>query len=141
MDKTKPPGIKIEAVDLLSCNIGDIAPDRELRYSLGLDCLKRVVAEDGKTLTLLACFDLMQGVEEPAFSFSCTYAIHYTMDDENPNMTWDEFNDGTALAHAIPYVRELITNLTTRLPLPTLMLPPTNAHSLVEAYRATPEPN
>ena len=55
-------------------------------------------------------------------------------------MTWDEFKNSNAIAHIIPYLREFVSNMTNRMPIPILNLPPINTNLLVknyEIYRTT----
>jgi len=134
MDKRKATGIYLEHIDLTSCSVGEIDTDADLRYELGLVAKSRHLSDDGKNLVLALDFDLMHGVTKPPFSFKCSFLAFYSKDEENANMTWDEFRDVLALAHVIPYLRELISNITNRLPIPVLMLPPTNAFKLVEDH-------
>ena len=141
MDKTqKTPGISLERVHLLECSVRDVNPDSELHFDLAITDLKRNQISE-KTLTVLVAFDLMKGIDNPPCHFTCTYLATYIRPAEAA-MTWDEFKDHLAVAHLVPYVREFISNITTRLPLSTLMLPPLNAHHLVRNYRqlSLPDP-
>jgi hypothetical protein len=137
MDKAKSPGISIESVHLLRCTIGDVNPGGDLNFSLGITDFSRTIASDGRVLVVNVSFDLMQGVKNPPCKFQCTFVATYTRSVEPPNenMTWDEFKDHVAVAHLIPYVREFLSNMTARLPLSVLMLPPVNTHKLMAEYR------
>ena len=130
MDKNHNPGICFEGIDLLSCRVDRINPDHELRYHLSLIDLKRSVSEDGNRLGVVLQFNLMAGVEKPPFEFECTFASRYSR-EEASSMTWEEFTDIMILAHAIPFVREFIANITNRLPIPALVLAPINTHLLL----------
>lgn len=136
MDKTKSPGISIESVHLLECSVGDVKKGGDLNFSLGITNFSRAVLSDGKVLAVTVSFDLMQGMENPPCKFQCTFIATYTRSAEpDQNMTWDEFKDHIAVAHLIPYVREFVSNMTTRLPLSVLMLPPVNTLKLLSEYR------
>lgn len=134
MDKTKSPGIALESVSLLECNIGQVSPGGDLKFQLGITALKRLTKSDGKVLVIEVSFDLMHKIENPPCKFTCTYSATYTRGADS-NMTWDEFKDHIAIAHIIPFIREFVSNMTTRMPLSCLMLPPTNANSMVKEYR------
>lgn len=135
MDKSKSPGIAIEEIRLIKSQITMGNPENEARYNLQLIQLDRSESEDGKYLNLFASFDLMHGMEKPLFSFTCSFVARYSRTDES-NMTWSEFSDVMAVTHIIPYLREYISNMTTRLPAPVLMLNPINVHGLVSQYKA-----
>lgn len=143
MDKSKPPGISIESVHLIDCSVGDVRRGVDLNFHLGITHLSRSVLSDGKVLSVTVSFDLMSGVENPPCKFVCTFVATYTRaaEPENQNMTWDDFKDHIAVAHLLPYVREFVSNMTTRLPLSVLMIPPVNTHRLVTAYRQLTLPN
>ena len=139
MDKTKSPGIRFERIDLLECNVGHVNVEAKLAYNLSLVELTRQVTEKGDRLMVMMGFDLMKGIKEPPFSFHCLFLAHYAKDQQHPNMDWNEFTDAMALAHAMPFVRELLSNITNRLPLPVLMLSPVNVFELIEKYKAAKE--
>ena len=133
MDKRQKPGIEVAAVELLECQVGKVNPGGDLSFNLKLTSLSRDLSEDKATLALTAAFDVMGGQKNPPCEFTCMFRATYTRPDD-ANMTWRQFTDGIAVAHLIPYVREFLSNMTTRLPLPVLMLPPTNAFRLVGDY-------
>lgn len=134
MDKTLSPGISIESVHLLECNVGAVKPEVDLKFSLGITRFDRAIVSDGKVLLVAVSFDLMQRIENPPCKFQCSFLVTYTRSTES-NMKWDEFHDHVAVAHIIPYVREFVSNLTARLPLSVLMIPPVNTHKMMEEYR------
>jgi hypothetical protein len=141
VDKTKSPGISLESIQLMECSVGNVSPEKDLKFSLGITDLKRTTLSDGKVLTVFVGFDLMKGLEKPPCKFTCSYLATYTRSQDS-NMTWEEFKDHIAVAHLIPFVREFVSNITTRMPLSGLMLPPINTHELVAEYlQPTLEPS
>jgi hypothetical protein len=134
MDQTKSAGIAIESVHLLACTVGDVKREVDLKFSLGITHFSRALISDGKMLAVTVSFDLMQGIENPPCKFQCTFAVTYTRPSE-ANMKWDEFKDHVAVAHIVPYVREFVSNITTRLPLSVLMVPPVNTYKLLKEYQ------
>jgi len=136
MDKLKAPGISIEGVHLLSCQVGDYSTEvKELSFNLGLKHKERILSEDKKTLMFYLSFDLMKGVETPPFQFTCDFCVTYVR-DEDANMTWEEFTDVYALTHVIPYIREFVVNITSRMVVATLSIPPINVFALLREYEA-----
>ena len=133
MDKTQQPGINFDRVDLFDCRICKITLKNEWNYNLKLVHKRRVISEDKKRLMVLFGFDIMCGIEKPPFEFKSSFLAHYSR-EESSNMTWEEFNDAMALAHVIPFLREFISNMTTRMPTPVLMLPPINVFVLISEY-------
>lgn len=130
MDTTRNPGIGIDLIRLVSAKIDMADPKAERVYGVTVTDWQRTLTEDGKHLTVVAAFDLAHGVENPPFRFTCSFIARYTRDSE-ANMSWDEFPDHVALAHIVPYLREFVTNMTARLPVAPLMLPPMNTAVLL----------
>ena len=134
MDKSKNPGISIASVHLFQCSVGDLNSKSELKFSLGITHFKREVLSEGKLLSIVVGFDLMQGIDNPPCKFDFVFGASYLRSEES-NMTWDDFQDHVAVAHIIPYVREFVSNITTRLPLSVLMVPPVNTSKLLAEFR------
>ena len=134
MDKKSSPGISFQKLQLLECAAGGVDRAAELKFGVGITTLTRTISADGGSLQVEVGFDLMQGVETPPCRFTCTYSATYTRPPE-ANMTWDEFKDHLAVAHILPFLREFICNVTMRMPLTALMIPPINSNRLVEDYR------
>ena len=49
-------------------------------------------------------------------------------------MQWKDFSLAMALAHIVPYLREYVSNMTNRLPVPVLLLDPINTSAMVADY-------
>ena len=134
MDKSKGPGIVLERVHLLECTVGSVKSDVPLSFNLGITSFSRTIVADGKLLEVIVGFDLMKGITNPACRFTCTFAGTYTRSPDS-NMTWEEFKDHISVAHLVPFVREFISNVTTRMPLSTLLLPPQNTSELLKEFQ------
>ncbi len=66
----------------------------------------------------------------------CDIASHVTdITGHASSVRWNEFSDGLAVAHMVPFVREFIASTTNRMPVPPLMMRPVNAFVLVEDYQ------
>ena len=133
MDKTQNPGIAFDRIDLFECRVGKIFLKNELNYQLRLVKKVRTLSEEKKRLIVLFGFDLMGGVENPPFEFKCAFLAHYSREEDSA-MTWEEFTDAMALTHVVPFLREFLSNMTNRMPVPALILPPTNVFVLLDEY-------
>ena len=134
MNPSDQPGIRFTGVELLGLTFairGEV-PDR---IATGLHLtVDRRIAEDGQSLDVVIRGDLFKKVaseERPPAEFKFALRGHFVY-GETPNMSWDTFAVDHAPAHLIPYVRELIGNVTTRSPLPTLNIGPVNVKAMVE---------
>lgn len=144
MDSTKEPGIILDKVVLLAAGIdykpqGKKKDDGGLPYCLALTKFIRSEEAEGKGLCVIAEFDLMHGVETPPLDFKATFYLEYKR-LENASMAWSDFKNPMVLAHAIPYLREFVTNMTARMPVPALILDPVNTILLYQRYKATLSP-
>ncbi len=52
-------------------------------------------------------------------------------------MSGEEFNNGFVLTHVLPYFREFASSVTLRLPVPALIIPPTNVNVLLKEHEAS----
>lgn len=76
-------------------------------------------------------FDLMKGIVSPAFVFQVCYEIVYAAQDKD---SFKVIKDHIAIAHAIPYLRELVASMTMRAGYQPLILPPLNTQDLHTKY-------
>jgi len=133
METLKDPGIAIDQIRLVKSHVEMVANSKgKPEYNPCLTYLNRFESEDGKNLDLLASFDLMHGMENPLFKFTCQFVVRYTRQDSS--MVWKDFTSPVALAHIIPYLREYVSNITNRLPTPVLLLNPINTHAMIAEY-------
>jgi len=133
MENLKEPEITIVLIRLLRANVQLVTQDGKKEYNLALTEYSRTEVEGGKFLDVQAAFDLMHGLEKPLFKLTCLFAVRYQKDSDQ-SMPWEKFIPATTLAHIIPYLREFVSNMTDRLPVQVLILPPINAHALFAAY-------
>ena len=138
MDATKPSGISLKDVTLIECTLGRVTPDAELKYHLGITGKIRQTSDDGQTLLCLFSFDLMKGIQKPPFRLTCSFLAGYSRPTD-ANMKWEEFSDVHALTHIIPFLREFVVNMTSRMSVPKLSIPPINAHLLIAEYQREQE--
>lgn len=135
MDKNNNSGIKIESINLLSSCVKMRNSKGDLKFGLSITSITRNVVSD-EELRVVVAFDLMEGIESPLFDFSASYGICYKRNSDAP-MSWDEFNNGFILTHVLPYFREFASAVTLRLPVPALIIPPTNVNVLLAEYEAS----
>ena len=133
-EQPSPQVPSFEKVALLECKVGDAIPGADPLYNLGIVSLNRTILEEGKVLRIEVGFNLLDGVKEPACTFRCTFASTYRTAKSNGD--WEAIKEHVAVAHLIPFVREFIWNLTSRMPLGALMIAPMNTHRMVEAFRS-----
>jgi hypothetical protein len=134
MDKTKSPGITLENIQLLECNVGGINQNAELRYSVGIYEFVRTVHSANK-LSALVGFDLTMDIVNPACTFTCKFLSSYNRAGDG-NMTWEDLPDHVIIAHMVPFFREFVSNMTHRMPISVLiMVPPANTSVLLARFR------
>lgn len=127
-------GIVVENVLLLDCKVAFHGAKEKQNYCLALTNLQRTETAEGKCLLVRASFDLMHGIIDPSCTLKCTFlAVYYKA--VNSTVQWNEFSDGLAVAHMLPFVREFIASTTNRMPVPPLMMRPVNAFVLVDDYQ------
>lgn len=138
MDPARQPGIRFVDVELIGLRFAVKGEFRTpINTGLNFD-IKRFVSEDKKALDVFLTVDLFRNLkmeERPPIDFAFTLAGHFVVGD-NPNMSLDEFGKDHAPAHMFPFIRELISNITARSPLPTLNIGPINVAALVDSGQA-----
>lgn len=127
-------GIRTKAIQLSACSIttNDDSAE-ELYYELGITDLSQKYNDDKSILELIVTFDLMKGVPNPAFNLVATYKAEYER-REDAKLTWEQFPPHVALAHVVPFLRELISSLTSKTEYPTLLLSPFNTKALLDEF-------
>jgi preprotein translocase subunit SecB len=136
MSENKDPGISIDLIRLIAANVEVKNLKGKAEYSLRLVNFERKESAEGKFLDVIAGFDMMCGVEAPVFTFTCTFIARYSRQGESA-MEWKSFSSPLALAHIFPYLREFVSNITNRLPVPVLLLPAYNTSSLLADFEAS----
>ncbi len=144
MDSTKEPGIILDKVVLLKSDVEykpnvKRADEGGLSYCLALTKFTRNEAAEDTELCAIVEFDLMNGIENAPIVFRATFYLEYKRPKE-ASMAWTEFKNPMVLAHAIPYLREFVTNMTARMPVPPLILDPVNTILLYKRYQASQSP-
>lgn len=95
--------------------------------------------EDNSALFIVKMhFDLMKGIEQPKFIFQVCYEIIYTAQKQTD---FEVIKKHVAIAHVIPYLRELASSLTVRANYQPLIIPPLNTLNLYNQYLETQKGN
>jgi len=139
MDPTKQPGIRFLGVYLerLDFAVTGEVP-RPIPNALSLKISRRV-SDDKKSVRVRIDGDLFGNLplnERPPIQFEFAVAGRFAV-TETPNLSLDEFAVDHAPAHLVPYIRELISNITMRSSLPALSIGPLNVKAMVESGSAT----
>lgn len=117
MDKSKQPGIRFKGIFLskLRYELPQIEP-KEFKYDLSFADTYKI---EGKILISTLTIQLYD-----RFEIELT-GIFETIEGQE-NMGLEEFAKVNAPAHLMPFAREVISDITSRTPLPHLLLPPIN---------------
>jgi hypothetical protein len=135
MEKAKDPLIAIEQIKLMEAHVALGGAEGSSQYNLALTAYKRLLSDDANRLTIVADFDVMYGIDNPKFRLEAKFLAQYNRkNDVDEGLPWESFSDGMALAHVIPYLREFISNITGRMPLPPLYIRALNTYRLVEEF-------
>ena len=138
MDEEQKPGIRFRGVQLIDLrfSIKGKLPERipfAPRFNLQANLF-----DEEKTLNLIFTVDAFAEVSEkerPGIDLAFTFVGQFEAVGEG-GMPLREFAKLNAPAHMVPYVRELIANITTRSPLPTLNIGPINVVALINEGQA-----
>jgi hypothetical protein len=140
MTPAQQNGIVLYAIDLIQCLVSVKSIPSSLTYKLGVTQFARTYSPDRKQMDVVITFDLMRGIEPRPIDLVFTFGLRYARQGDSP-MNLEELKEPMILAHALPYVREIVTNLTSRTPLGTLVISPVNTHILWEEFHGTqPQP-
>ncbi len=130
MDEEKQPGIRFRGVHLakLDFELTGPPPSQKLQFAPEFEA-ESEISEDGLILCLEVSGSLFPEDAPVRFRFKIDGVFEVS---EDPNMSLDEFARSHAPAHLFPYIRELVSNITARSPLPTLNIGPLNLAALLK---------
>lgn len=135
MDVKRQPGIRFTGVDLRSLEFRIHGQEVDkLTFGPSFE-VESILSEDKKSLEVILTTDLFGRLDpgsKPPIDFRFVLHAHFESGSE-PNLPLEEFAGKQAPAHLMPYVRELVSNITSRSALPTLNLGPVNIVALIEA--------
>lgn len=141
MDTAKEPGILFLGVVVERIRFDDIpsgvAVPQDVQYQIGI---QRREFDEGKTAEITLNMRVFGGADVAKFNLEVSVSARFQPDEENANMALSEFLRSQAPALVMPFVRELVANITFRSRRGLVLLPPINVLALVqreEAERAT----
>ena len=123
--------INLDKVNLLECVAGDIDLGQKLKYQVRITNLTKTPSEGEKSLKFVVGFDMLSGIENPAVTFRCTFEAEYRCEEGDDMVVLKEH---VVVAHLVPFLREFVWNVTSRMPIGGLMIPPMQTHRMVELY-------
>jgi len=127
MKKTRQPGIRFDRVFLskMKYDLPKMPPDK---FSYKLNFINAYkIQKEGLIYTMtVQLYD--------RFEFEVT-GIFSTIKGQE-NLSLEKFAKVNAPALLLPFIREIISNITSRTPLPYLLLPPINVFALTKKSKA-----
>lgn len=121
--------IYVESVDLSGLHFEAHSDFKELDFNLHVACSSHFITEN--ELIQNFTFNVMHGVSNPPFDMEFTLTAKFISEGEGQPSLRD-FAEFNGPAYVVPYARELISNITSRSEVPTLVIPPVNIFSLIE---------
>jgi preprotein translocase subunit SecB len=123
--------IKVENISLASLEL-EVHPEHSANLSFNLAATCQSNFPEPNRLIQVMEFDLARNVTDPPFTFKFTFVSVFQSEGEG-SPTLEEFAKVNAPAYVMPYARELVANITSRIGIiPPLMLPPINVFQLIE---------
>ncbi len=138
MDAKNQPGIRFLGIDLLQLEFAMTGQIPKRIPAAWLFSVTSQFSEDKKTLDLFVKTDMfgnLPDAEKPPIVLNFLFHARYEV-TEGENLSLEEFSRHNAPAYVIPYVRELVANITSRSVLPTLNLAPINIIAMIDAGEA-----
>ncbi|MDC7124994.1 MAG: protein-export chaperone SecB [Spirochaetales bacterium] len=131
MNKAKQPGINFNNIIL-----------KDLNFSRNTDCIlkpqlkvdldaKNNISEDKNNLNVELTIEISEE-ENNSFHISCTMVGEFSVSEGTENMDLESFSKVNAVSLMIPYLREVISSVTTRSGLKPVILPPINVSALAK---------
>jgi len=140
MDKNKEPGILFNKIFLSKCNFKKNSMNSKMKEAkLKFDFRINNRMNNEKT-KLLVEFETMIGKDEeqsPIY-LDVIVAGEFSINETEKNLDLEEFSKFNAPAIIFPYVREFISDLTTRAGFnPPIILPPMNIINMIKNIKNT----
>lgn len=133
-DQSERPALKIQELSLVDCHFAILgAPSKTLCYSLQLVQYEKRFSEDRQALIILLGFDAFFEVENPCIEAKFKFAITYRVVSGSGEVL-EGLKDPIVLAHSLPFVREFLASMTSRMGMPTLVIDVANAHAMFRQY-------
>ena len=129
MNKTKQPGISFEKIVFEKVNL-KVNPEisfEDEELSLGQNFqVDRIFDSSKRNLKLTLKIIVSFGVKSPPMDISATATGYFSIDKATPVENLEKYGDVQAASLLMPFIREMIANLTSRTIYPPILIPPIN---------------
>lgn len=124
--------LALRSVNLLKCNFKfkDLQP--VIEYNIRIIGFETKFDDENNEAVYIVAFDLMSKVKKPMFLMKCSLELSYELDTNGKEL----LKDYIVIAHAIPYLREFVSNLTGRTASRALFIDPVNTKVLWNEYNS-----
>lgn len=127
--KHSDPGILFKDIMLMSLNF-----ERENHLSHHLDLKSDInstasFSTDKKTLALTLTVKIVDKEENVSIDLKMTGIF---IQESEGSISLEDYSKLNAIASMIPYVREVVSNITSRAGMPAIILPPMNVRKMVQ---------
>lgn len=137
-NETKIVNIRIVEIKMLACETRVLTisdPKDSKKTKINIANLNRTHKDE--LMFLNVSFDVGSGEEVSSFIIKAEFIAVY---EKKKDTLWDDFSTPVAIAHLIPYLREFISNMTSRMLLPPVFIPPVNTFKLFSEYESEKVP-
>jgi preprotein translocase subunit SecB len=135
VEKSGPGRITGQQIHLLDCHFAFQGGEkRELKYGLALVNFTRELSDDRTKLSAILSFNAFHKIEHPLVHATFRFRIVYAGEGDLESV-WGTLKDEIILAHCIPYVRELLSSMTSRMPVPPLVIEMVNAYGMFQRFK------
>lgn len=107
--------------------------DGNAAYHLALVGFSKVFDPDRGGVAVRLDFDAFFEVENPVLEARFSFAVRYEAEGDREKL-WASLKDHIVLAHCVPYVREFLSSMTTRMPITPLTVDMVNTHAMFEDF-------
>jgi hypothetical protein len=135
VEKPSPGRITSQQIHLIESHFAFQGGEtHELKYGLALVDFTREINADRTKLSAILSFNAFHRIENPLVEATFRFRIIYTGDGDLEGV-WGNLKDEIILAHCIPYVREFLSSMTTRMPVPPLVITMVNAYGMFRGFK------
>jgi len=138
MDESKQPGIRFDNILLGRLNFDrkpTIVSNPELDVHFSVN---KSFTNDKRRLTIELSVILTEKKGD-SFKIECAMVGIFSIVADQENMSLEEFSEVNGPALMLPYIREVIANITMRSGIKPVILPPLNVKSVVQSSKEVTE--
>jgi hypothetical protein len=139
VEKSGPGRITGQQIHLLDSRfVFQGGEKRELKYGLALVDFTRELSDDRTKLSAILSFNAFHKIEHPLVEATFRFRILYAGEGDLESV-WGTLKDEIILAHCIPYVREFLSSMTSRMPVPPLVIEMVIAYCMFRRFKDMPQ--